>query len=81
MGRATTCPRCGAADLVPVIYGYPDAELFAREERGEVVLGGCVVTPDAPALVCRRCGAGAESLAEAEAGAEPRIPPEPPPPA
>jgi hypothetical protein len=77
MDRATSCPRCGAADLVAVIYGYPDADLFAREERGEVVLGGCVVTPDAPALVCRRCGAGAESLAEAEA----RMPRRPPPPA
>lgn len=71
------CPACGAGDLVRVIYGLPDPELVLREERGEVVLGGCVVEPDAPALVCRRCGATAESLAEVES----RVPRQPPPPA
>lgn len=33
---------------VPIAYGYPSSELFEAAERGEVVLGGCVIEVDSP---------------------------------
>lgn len=69
------CPRCGSTALVPVIYGYPDPQLFEREERGEVLLGGCVIQPDAPAVVCRRCGANVISLEGTERATATDLPP------
>lgn len=45
------CPRCGAR-TVPILRGYPTAEGFAMAERGEVVLGGCVVMGDDPTHAC-----------------------------
>ena len=46
------CPSCGAP-VVPVVYGMPDGELFERADRGEVVLGGCVILPAGPTWQCR----------------------------
>ena len=31
----------------PIAYGYPDEELFAAGDRGEVFIGGCVI-PEGP---------------------------------
>ncbi len=50
------CPRCGARDPVPIVYGYPDLELGEAERRGEVILGGCLVGPESPEFECRACG-------------------------
>ena len=50
----TRCPVCGGP-TVPVVYGYPDHELFEAAERGEVVLGGCVIFDDQPERECLRC--------------------------
>jgi hypothetical protein len=30
--------------------------MAAAAERGDIVLGGCVVTPDMPRFECRACG-------------------------
>ena len=60
-----TCPLCGAP-VVPVVYGMPGTELFEQSDRGEVVLGGCVVVPRGPDRVCR--GPGAHDLAEDDDG-------------
>lgn len=49
------CPRCGAENSVPLIMGMPSFELFELADRGLVVLGGCMVGPDAPFLACRTC--------------------------
>lgn len=57
------CPRCGSVDALPVVYGYPSAELEEAASRGEVALGGCrLVVPgdrflgeSAPLLRCRSC--------------------------
>lgn len=46
-----TCPVCGAAS-VPIVYGYPDAELFEAADRGEVALGGCVIGENDPTHQC-----------------------------
>jgi hypothetical protein len=50
------CPRCGSTDAVEIIYGLPDMELGMAAERGEVVLGGCIVGDESPDYECRRCG-------------------------
>jgi hypothetical protein len=50
------CPRCGSDRVVPYAYGLPIPDLVAAEERGEVLLAGCVVDADSPAFHCRACG-------------------------
>ena len=50
------CPRCGSTDAVPIIYGYPDVELGMAAERGEIVLGGCLIGDESPDFECRGCG-------------------------
>lgn len=49
----TTCPTCGAA-AKPIAYGYPGRDLWESSKRGEVVLGGCVISDDDPTHVCER---------------------------
>jgi len=39
--------------LVPVVYGYPSSEMLQRAQRGQVVLGGCLVGPVTG--VCPHC--------------------------
>jgi len=57
---APVCPKCGSKKVVPIFYGYPSAEsmepLLDAVKRGEVVLGGCCIDGDEPALSCRDCG-------------------------
>lgn len=48
-----TCPSCGSP-MVRIVYGYPSPNLFERSARGEVVLGGCVVTGFDPTHQCTR---------------------------
>jgi hypothetical protein len=47
------CPTCGARGL-PIVYGMPDDTLFEAAERGEVALGGCVISDHDPSLACPR---------------------------
>ena len=51
------CPKCGSSNYIPIIYGMPGPELMMKAERGEVALGGCVVTPDRDLYKCKDCGA------------------------
>lgn len=52
------CPRCGSLEVVPIMYGYPEDPdaAMAAERRGEIVVGGCVVTGDDPQKYCKACG-------------------------
>jgi hypothetical protein len=51
------CPECGSNEnVIPIIYGYPGPELREAAERGEVFLGGCVMTGDDPLWYCKACG-------------------------
>ena len=52
-----TCPQCGSSNSIPIIYGKPSQALAEKAERGEVVLGGCIVTPDRNLFRCKDCGA------------------------
>jgi hypothetical protein len=45
------CPTCGAP-AVPIVYGLPGPELWEASERGEVILGGCVIIPENPSHGC-----------------------------
>ena len=51
------CPNCGSTEYIPIIYGEPSPELMEQAEKGEVVLGGCIITPDRDLFVCKECEA------------------------
>jgi hypothetical protein len=53
--RQQFCPRCGKRDVIPIEYGKPEDELVAAAERGDAVVGGCVVSADPPDVHCRFC--------------------------
>lgn len=48
---AAVCPRCGSG-AVPILRGLPSLEAFEAADRGELVLGGCLVADDDPTLAC-----------------------------
>jgi len=56
-GYLHTCPfffkRFSDAEVVQMVYGLPMTEAFERAERGEIVLGGCMVGPVGG--VCPHC--------------------------
>ena len=39
------CAQCGGP-VLPVLYGFPSKEGFDAADRGEVMLGGCVIGLD-----------------------------------
>jgi hypothetical protein len=51
------CPSCGARDTVRILYGYPTVDMGRAEERGEIILGGCVIGPESPDYECGTCHA------------------------
>jgi len=55
-GLPRRCPACGADAVRPIAYGYPDLTLAEAADRGDVVLGGCIIRPDNPAWRCTACG-------------------------
>lgn len=54
--RRRRCPKCGAVAGVRILYGYPTEEAFLAEQRGELVLGGCMMEADGPTHACIECG-------------------------
>ncbi len=60
-----TCPQCGGK-TIPTIYGYPSRKAFEMAERGEVRLGGCVITVDQHETppYCPACGRYVRPLEE-----------------
>lgn len=51
-----SCPYCGSNNVKPIVYGYPSEVLLDEAERGEVALGGCVVSGLDPDMKCNECG-------------------------
>ena len=41
--------------MVPVVYGYPSADMYEAAQAGEVILGGCIVRSGLPAWKCAAC--------------------------
>lgn len=54
--KPRTCPCCGGK-VVPILYGEPSSETFEKADRGEIVLGGCIIFADMPEYQCTGCGA------------------------
>ena len=48
------CPQCGGK-VVRILYGEPTPEAFEAAERGEFVLGGCLVNELSPDWECLGC--------------------------
>ena len=54
--KKEVCPRCGQRTVVDVLYGMPTHDAFEAAERGELILGGCVIVGDDPSRGCTSCG-------------------------
>ncbi len=52
------CPTCKSKPVAVVLYGLPaeSDELKKKLNAGQVCLGGCVFSADAPAWICVTCG-------------------------
>ena len=49
------CPNCGGDETIPIIYGLPLPSMGEKERRGEVLLGGCIVSGNDPEWYCKVC--------------------------
>jgi len=49
-----SCPTCGSR-MIPILYGLPSSEMRGPVERGEIKLGGCVVSGNDPQWWCPQC--------------------------
>ncbi len=50
------CSTCGSTDaVVPIVYGEPGPDLERQQDRGEVILAGCLFPPDSQVWHCKRC--------------------------
>jgi hypothetical protein len=65
--KGSRCPACTIGRLIPIVYGLPFSETLDRFNRGEISLGGCVVSEvfdeergvfvsANPQLSCPACG-------------------------
>jgi hypothetical protein len=49
------CPSCNSEHVIPIVYGYPGADLAEQAEKGLVELGGCCVDDNNPNWKCKVC--------------------------
>jgi len=49
------CPKCGSDELIQISYGLPTTKAVERANKGEIILGGCVVSEDSPLWCCNKC--------------------------
>jgi hypothetical protein len=51
------CPECKSVRIAEILYGLiPDSpELNKQIEKGEIVLGGCIVWDACPVWMCVDC--------------------------
>ena len=56
MAARRTCPSCGAARAVPIVYGYPVPVTMVGAELGLLLTWGCLVGDDLPRWSCPACG-------------------------
>jgi hypothetical protein len=50
------CPKGGQHDPIRIAYGFPSGDMFEAADRGEIVLGGCLISRSSPTTSCRKCG-------------------------
>ncbi|PIQ95863.1 MAG: hypothetical protein COV67_12545 [Nitrospinae bacterium CG11_big_fil_rev_8_21_14_0_20_56_8] len=56
MAKKLFCPRCRSEELIPILYGYPESPALDKALRGEIELGGCLVSEGNPTWKCKACG-------------------------
>jgi hypothetical protein len=49
------CPECDNTNVVPILYGYPNAKGIEDVKAGKMVLGGCIVRGNDPKHYCKDC--------------------------
>ena len=49
------CPHCDYSKLIKIEYGAPGLETLDKADRGEVYIGGCVVSNFDPYYYCKEC--------------------------
>ena len=49
------CPKSKSEHTAPIMYGYPAPEAWEALERGEIILGGCMVFPHQEDYGCLDC--------------------------
>lgn len=49
------CPKCGSRNVLKIIYGMPPYEMYLKEKRGEIKLGGCRISDFSPEYYCKDC--------------------------
>lgn len=55
-GWIPKCEQCGKSNrVVEIQYGYPSDSGIKESEKGNVVLGGCIVHSENPNWYCKRC--------------------------
>ena len=55
MSKKMKCPVCNKTDMVvPIMYGYPSELMRKKAQKGEAVIGGCVMEDDNPLWYCNR---------------------------
>ena len=54
-GRPPECPQCGSAEVIPIVYGFPGHRMLEKAKRGQIALGGCVISGDDPQWQCSSC--------------------------
>lgn len=53
--KPRTCLKCSSSKVIPIAYGYLSSEMIEELERGEIILGGCVITDEIPLWHCGEC--------------------------
>lgn len=49
------CPICNKKDsLIPIVYGEPTMETVELSRKNKLLIGGCIMTKDAPNVRCTR---------------------------
>ena len=49
------CPACASLNVINILYGMPNEEAFLAAEKGEIKLGGCVISGFDPEYYCKDC--------------------------
>lgn len=56
MPKKRKCPSCPSGRVAEFVYGMVPFDLYADQvERGEVIIAGCIIEPDAPFGQCTTC--------------------------
>lgn len=51
-----SCPSCKSKNIIPIEYGLPGPEMVKAAEKGEIYIGGCLISDSNPEWHCKNCG-------------------------